>query len=127
MQNDELRYQLLKLLAHEPQISQRNLAQKLGISVGRANYCLSALADKGWVKINNFRRSDNKLAHAYLLTPQGLEEKARITLSFLRQKVAEHAQLQREIELLRQEACLLELENVAEKADFPPVLLSPGS
>jgi len=94
---------LLRLLAEEPQISQRDLASRLGISVGKTNYCLSALIEKGSVKISNFRKADNKLAYAYLLTPQGIEEKARITVSFLKRKVLEYAELQTEIETLRQE------------------------
>ena len=103
MLSEDLRYKLLKLLAEEPQISQRDLAGRLGISVGKTNYCLSALVDKGLVKINNFRRANNKLAYAYLLTPGGIEEKARVTVSFLQRKMREYAELQEEIEALRQE------------------------
>ena len=103
MLSEDLRYKLLKLLAEESQISQRDLALRLGISVGKANYCLSALVDKGLVKINNFRRANNKLAYAYLLTPGGIEEKARVTVSFLQRKIREYAELQEEIETLRQE------------------------
>lgn len=100
---EDLRYKLLKLLAEEPQISQRDLAGRLGISVGKTNYCLTALVDKGLVKINNFRRANNKLAYAYLLTPGGIEEKARVTVSFLHRKIREYAELQEEIDALRQE------------------------
>jgi EPS-associated MarR family transcriptional regulator len=100
---EDLRYKLLKLLAEEPQISQRDLAGRLGISVGKTNYCLTALVDKGLVKINNFRRANNKLAYAYLLTPGGIEEKARVTVSFLQRKIREYAELQEEIDALRQE------------------------
>jgi EPS-associated MarR family transcriptional regulator len=100
---EDLRYKLLKLLAEEPQISQRDLAGRLGISVGKTNYCLSALVDKGLVKINNFRRANNKLAYAYLLTPRGIEEKARVTVSFLQRKMREYAELSEEIEALRRE------------------------
>ena len=82
--NEELRYKLLRLLAEEPQISQRDLACRLGISVGKANYCLSALVEKGLVKINNFRKANNKLVYVYLLTPSGIEAKTQITVSFLR-------------------------------------------
>lgn len=113
MLSDDLRFKLLRLLAEEPQISQRDLASRLGISVGKTNYCLSALIEKGSVKISNFRKADNKLAYAYLLTPQGLEEKARITVSFLKRKVLEYAELQTEIETLRQEVLALG----ADKAD----------
>lgn len=105
MLTEDLRYKLFKLLAEEPQISQRDLAGRLGISVGKTNYCLSALVDKGLVKINNFRRANNKLAYAYLLTPRGIEEKARVTVSFLQRKMREYAELSEEIEALRREAC----------------------
>jgi len=105
--SEDLRYKLLKLLAEEPQISQRDLACRLGISVGKANYCLSALVDKGLVKINNFRKANNKLAYAYLLTPRGIEEKAQITVSFLQRKIREYGELQEEIEVLRQEVLLV--------------------
>ena len=104
--NEELRYKLLRLLAEEPQISQRDLACRLGISVGKANYCLSALVEKGLVKINNFRKANNKLAYAYLLTPSGIEAKAQITVSFLQRKMTEYGALQEEIKALRQEVLL---------------------
>ena len=101
MLSEDLRYKLLKLLAEEPQISQRDLASRLGISVGKANYCMSALVEKGLVKINNFRRANNKLAYAYLLTPSGIEEKASVAVSFLQRKMREYGELQQEIEALR--------------------------
>ena len=101
MLSEDLCYKLLKLLAEEPQISQRGLASRLGISVGKVNYCMSALVEKGLVKINNFRRANNKLAYAYFLTPRGIEEKATVAVSFLRRKIHEYSQLQQEIEALR--------------------------
>ena len=105
--NEELRYKLLRLLAEEPQISQRDLACRLGISVGKANYCLSALVEKGLVKINNFRKANNKLVYVYLLTPSGIEAKTQITVSFLQRKMTEYGALQEEIEALRQEVLLV--------------------
>jgi EPS-associated MarR family transcriptional regulator len=101
--SEDLRYKLLKLLAEEPQISQRDLALRLGVSVGKANYCLSALVNIGLVKINNFRKANNKLAYTYLLTPSGIEEKARVTVSFLQRKMRECGELREEIEQLRRE------------------------
>jgi EPS-associated MarR family transcriptional regulator len=101
--SEDLRYKLLKLLAEEPQISQRDLALRLGVSVGKANYCLSALVNIGLVKINNFRKANNKLAYTYLLTPSGIEEKARVTVSFLQRKMREYRELWEEIEQLKQE------------------------
>ena len=118
---EDLRYKLLKLLAEEPQISQRDLAGRLGISVGKTNYCLGALVDKGLVKINNFRRANNKLAYAYLLTPGGIEEKARVTVSFLQRKIREYAELQEEIDALRQE---MQVSGAGE--NFPEALSLPS-
>ena len=103
MLSEDLRYKLLKLLAEEPRISQRDLALRFGISVGKANYCLSALVEKGMVKINNFRKADNKLAYAYLLTPSGIDEKARLTVTFLQRKMREYSALHEEIEALRRD------------------------
>ncbi len=96
-------YTLLKLIESNPEISQRDLARKMGVSLGKANYCLRALVSKGFVKLENFRRSDNKLAYMYHLTPLGLEEKARLTLCFLRIKEAEYKTIKEEISRLRQE------------------------
>ena len=75
----------------------------MGVSLGKANYCLKALMEKGLVKLGNFRRNPDKREYAYLLTPAGLEEKTRITMSFLRRKVAEYEALEKEIEQLRGE------------------------
>lgn len=100
---EDLHYKLLKVLQNNPDLSQRQLAHELGISLGKTNYCLRALIEKGWVKANNFRRSTNKVAYAYLLTPHGIEERARATVHFLRRKVAEHEALANEIEQLRNE------------------------
>jgi EPS-associated MarR family transcriptional regulator len=98
---DPQRLEILKLLQTKPQMSQRDLAQAMGVSLGKANYCLKALMDKGLVKLENFRSNPDKRQYAYLLTPAGLEEKSRITLAFLRRKVVEYEALQREIEQLR--------------------------
>ena len=101
--SQELPYQLLRQLTNEPAASQRSLATRLGVSLGKLNFCLKALVDKGWVKANNFRRSDNKLAYAYVLTPSGIEEKGRLTQYFLQRKLGEFEALQQEIESLRRE------------------------
>ncbi|WP_328985136.1 MarR family EPS-associated transcriptional regulator [Thiorhodovibrio winogradskyi] len=102
--NDELQYHVLKHLQANPQASQRDLARALGISLGRTNYCVRAVIERGWVKARNFRRSNNKLAYAYLLTPEGIEQKTRILARFLKRKEAEYQALQAEIEQLRAEA-----------------------
>ncbi|HQT26836.1 MAG TPA: MarR family EPS-associated transcriptional regulator [Burkholderiales bacterium] len=104
MLSDEYRYRILKLLETDPEISQRALARELGISLGRANYCLKALIERGLVKAGNFRNSSNRSAYAYYLTPKGLDEKARITIAFLKAKMAEYEALRSEIENLRMEA-----------------------
>jgi len=100
---DEVHYKVLRLIEENPQISQRQLAKKLNISLGKANYCLKALLAKGWVKANNFRSSNNKLAYAYLLTPGGIEAKAKLTVSFLRRKEQEYEELKQEIMQLQKE------------------------
>ena len=103
MQEDN-HYKLLKILELQPDISQRQLAERLGISLGKANYCLKALLEKGWVKARNFKNSQNKWAYAYLLTPQGIEQKARMAGEFLKWKLAEYESLKHEIEHLENEA-----------------------
>ena len=95
------RLQVLKLLQADPTLSQRQLATELGVSLGKANYCLRALVEKGLVKLGNFSKNQNKRQYAYLLTPAGLEEKTRITLAFLKRKEAEFEVIQREIEALK--------------------------
>jgi EPS-associated MarR family transcriptional regulator len=104
MLTDEYRYKILKLVEVNPEISQRELAQALGISLGKANFCLKALVDVGLVKVTNFKNNKNKLAYMYLLTPSGIEEKASITVRFLKQKIQEHEMLIQEIEALRKDA-----------------------
>ena len=103
MHQTELHYQLLQAIKANPNASQRQLAKEVGISLGKANYCLKSLIEKGWVKAGNFKRSKNKLGYLYLLTPKGVEEKAKLTQSFLERKVAEYEQLENEIEQLRQQ------------------------
>jgi EPS-associated MarR family transcriptional regulator len=109
--DEETRFRLLRLLQANPQLSQRRLAEELGVSVGKVNYCLRALLDKGLLKVRNFRDSNNKVAYAYYLTPKGAEEKLRATAGFLRRKVAEYRTLEQEIEELRREARAAGLED----------------
>jgi MarR family transcriptional regulator, temperature-dependent positive regulator of motility len=101
--SDNTQFQALRLLQTTPQLNQREIAQALGVSLGTANYCLKALLDKGWIKMQNFMGSKNKLAYSYLLTPQGLSEKAALTTRFLQRKVAEYEKLQAEIVVLTTE------------------------
>ena len=104
MFDDNTSYGLLKTLEDNPSLSQRDLAKRLGISLGKVNFCLNALIEKGCLKVNNFRNSDNKLAYAYLLTPHGVEQRARMTVEFLQIKVREYERLRTEIEELQREA-----------------------
>lgn len=94
--------QIMRILQANPNISQRQLAKELGISLGRTNFHLQALAKKGWMKMDRFCKSNNKTAYLYQLTPKGLAEKAAITLNFLRRKEIEYQELTNEIEQLRQ-------------------------
>ena len=104
MLSDEYRYRILKRLEAGPEVSQRELANELGISLGKVNFCLKALVEKGLLKVGNFRGSENKKAYLYLLTPQGIEEKTRVTLRFLKYKMTEYETLKREVEELQREA-----------------------
>lgn len=103
MLTEELRYRLLQLLEANPSMSQRDVARELGISLGRVNYCLKSLMQKGWIKASNFRNSRNKAAYLYLLTPRGLEAKAGVTVKFLQAKVKEYEILCADIERIRAE------------------------
>lgn len=113
MAEDPTNFDLLKELEGNPSLSQRDLAKRLGISLGKVNFCLNALVGKGWLKVNNFRNSKNKLAYAYVLTPHGIEARARMTVDFLRYKMQEYERLKAEIEVLRLDA---EQKGLLEKA-----------
>jgi EPS-associated MarR family transcriptional regulator len=101
---DETRYRILKLLEAEPHASQRRIADELGLSLGRVNFCIKALVEKGLIKVNNFRNSERKRAYLYLLTPRGIEEKAVVTGRFLKRKLDEYESIKRELEELQLEA-----------------------
>lgn len=101
--SEETRYRLLRYVEEHPHASQRELAQHLGISLGKVNYCLRALMEKGLLKMRNFSRSNNKLAYGYYLTPKGLDEKVTVTYEFLRIKMAEYDAIAAEIERLNGE------------------------
>lgn len=103
MLTDEYHYKILRLVEKNPEISQRQLARELDISLGKANYCLKALIEKGILKASNFRNSKNKKAYLYKLTPKGIEEKANVTMRFLKKKVQEHQAIQAEISALKKE------------------------
>jgi len=96
-------FRVMRILQENPDLTQRDLAEKLGISVGGLNYCLKALMEKGFVKMKNFASSKNKFGYVYVLTPTGISEKAAITHSFLKRKIDEYDALKAEIEALKSE------------------------
>lgn len=110
--SDENRYKILKLLASNPEMNQRELAKSLDISLGKANYCLKAIIEKGWVKVSNFKKNPNKKVYVYLLTAKGIEEKAKVTIRFLKFKQNEYNSLQVELEELRKEATNLRQDDL---------------
>ncbi|MCC6301453.1 MAG: MarR family EPS-associated transcriptional regulator [Gammaproteobacteria bacterium] len=101
---DEIRYRILKALNGNPYLTQRGLAKELGISLGKANFCLNALIARGWVKARNFQKSNNKCAYSYVLTPSGLEAKAKVAARFLKHKMDEYETIRKVIEELEREA-----------------------
>ena len=103
MPHSEQQLRVLRLVQEQPDITQRQMAEALGISLGGLNYCLQALVQKGWVKIENFNRNPNKFTYAYLLTPSGLKAKTRLTAHFLQRKLVEYDALKAEIKILQAE------------------------
>ena len=100
MPNKQSKYQLLKSLEQDANLTQRQLSTELGISLGKVNYCLQSLIQKGFVKINNFKNSNHKIQYSYLLTPTGIEEKTKLTIEFLKTKTQEYEALKKEVEKL---------------------------
>ena len=109
---DEVAYKLLKLIEAEPHLSQRDIAEKMGVSLGKTNYCLKALIDKGLIKLQNFYSNKKKISYIYLLTPQVIEEKAAVTYRFLQRKINEYENIKQEIEGLKVEAAVLKANGV---------------
>ena len=97
----DLEYKILKNIEANPSLTQRQLAKELDVSLGKINYIIKALLDIGWVKIDNFRKSDNKIGYLYLLTPDGIAQKTIITQQFLQRKIEEYDNLKKEIEELQ--------------------------
>ena len=104
MSKKQNQFQILKSLEQDSRSTQRQLSNNLGVSLGKVNYCIKSLIEKGFVKVSNFRNSKNKIQYSYLLTPKGVEEKAKLTLDFIRIKTQEYDTLKQEIEILKQEA-----------------------
>ena len=101
--SEERQLDALRLLETNPEMTQRELAEALGVSLGAANYCLKALVEKGWLKLENFQSNPNKLGYLYLLTPMGIAAKTALTARFLKRKLAEYEALEAEIEQLKSE------------------------
>ena len=100
---DERDLMAMRLLEANPKMTQRELAEALGVSLGAANYCLKALVEKGWIKLENFQKNPNKLGYLYLMTPKGVTAKARLTSQFLQSKLAEYERLKKQIASLTDE------------------------
>jgi len=107
---------ILKVIKDEPALSQRELSSRLGISLGKVNYLIKALIEKGLVKVDSFRSASNKISYLYKLTPSGIEEKARTTYYFLRRKIEEYERLEREIRDLQREISVLEVQREERKS-----------
>ena len=103
MLNDEISYKLLKIIENNPSINQRELSRQMGMSLGKVNYCLKALINRGMIKARNFYNNENKRIYAYLLTPTGIKQKTVITARFLKQKTREYEELKVQIEELSAE------------------------
>ena len=103
MNKDEIHLDLLRILESNPEYTQRELSKELGVSLGKINYCMKKLIEKGWVKLINFTNNPNKVGYAYLLTPQGIEQKGRLTILFLKIKMEEYKMLKDEISKLKQD------------------------
>ncbi len=100
----DVHFRVLHLIEEEPELTQRELAKKLGISLGGVNYCLKALIDIGHIKVGNFKKNPDKSVYLYLLTPKGIAEKASLTSGFLKRKMAEYQALKKEIDAIQSKA-----------------------
>ena len=100
----DIRLDLLRKLESNPEYTQRDLSKEMGVSLGKVNYCIRKLTEKGLIKITNFKQNPNKVGYAYLLTPQGIEEKSRLTFAFLKRKIIEYEILKKEIIALKLES-----------------------
>ena len=103
MHKSDTEYLVLKKLEANPHLTQRKLSKELGLSLGKTNYVINALIDKGWIKLKNFKRSDNKRGYLYLLTPEGVAKKSILAQNFLNRKSEEYNRLKEEIEILKNE------------------------
>lgn len=111
---EDTNFRVMRLLQENPDLTQRELAEKLGVSLGGLNYCLKALMEKGLVKMQNFTHSKNKFGYVYVLTPRGIAEKAKLTSNFLKRKMEEYEALKAEIDTLKSESVHVKIDSVRE-------------
>ncbi len=104
MNQKDIRLDLLRKLESNPKYTQRELSKEMGVSLGKVNYCIKKLTEKGWIKLTNFKQNPNKVGYVYILTPRGIEEKTKLTFSFLKRKVIEYEILKKEINALKLES-----------------------
>jgi len=104
MNKQDIRLDLLRKLESSPHFTQRELSREVGVSLGKVNYCMKKLTEKGLIKLTNFSHNSNKMGYAYFLTPSGIEEKSRLTFSFLKRKIVEYEVLKKEIDALKLES-----------------------
>jgi len=114
--SEERQLKALRVLEKKPELTQRELATELGVSVGAANYCLKALVERGWIKLENFQKNPNKLGYLYLLTPKGFSAKAALTTQFLKTKLEEYERLRAEIASLTAESERLEARSKTDES-----------
>ena len=98
MNDNQDHFNVLRKIQNKPESTQRELAEELGFSLGKLNYCLKALKAKGLIKINNFKRNPNKINYIYVLTPKGINERTQLTLNFMKRKMEEYDELKKEIQ-----------------------------
>ena len=111
MNQKDIRLDLLLKLESSPEYTQRELSREMGVSLGKVNYCMKKLTEKGLIKLTNFKQNPNKMGYVYLLTPSGIEEKSRLTFSFLKRKIVEYEVLKKEINALKLESEEMANEN----------------
>ncbi len=104
MNQKDIRLDLLRKLESNPEYTQRDLSKEMGVSLGKVNYCIKKLTKKGLIKLTNFKQNSNKVGYVYILTPRGIEEKTKLTFSFLKRKVIEYEILKKEINALKLES-----------------------
>ena len=91
-------FEILRHIVNKPQLTQRDLAKRLNLSLGKVNYCIKALKEKGYIKIDNFKKNPNKISYAYMLTPKGIKEKTKLTVNFMKRKIKEYEDLKKELQ-----------------------------